>query len=116
MEKKKMTRGKRNVIIGIIIAVVLIMVFFNAIVTFITDYWWFKDLGYTQVFLKKFFTELGIAIPSFLVVTVLMSLYMRGLKRSYSKKVDYDEEEGMSDLKIKRISIGVSVLIGLIVS
>ncbi|MGI6205019.1 MAG: UPF0182 family protein [Anaerovoracaceae bacterium] len=112
----KMSRGKRNVIIGIIIAIVLIVIFFNAIVTFITDYWWFKDLGYTQVFLKKFFTELFIAIPSFIGITALLAWYMRTLRRSYLKKVDVEDADSLSDLAIRRISIGISAFIGLIAS
>ena len=113
--ERKMTRRKRNVIIGIIIAIVLIVVFFDAIVTFITDYWWFKDLGYTQVFLKNFFTELAIALPSFIIVTLLLALFMKSLRQSYLKKVD-TEEGGMSDINIRRISLGVSALLGLIIA
>ena len=81
MSRKLSRRGKAGVI-ALVVALMLVVFFFGTIVSFITDYWWFKDLDYTQVFFKKLFTELKIAIPSFIVIMGLAALYLRSLKRS----------------------------------
>ncbi len=113
-KRKLSKKGKAGVIV-LAAALLLIALFFGTIVSFITDYWWFKDLGYTQVFFKKLFTELKIAIPSFILITVLASLYLRSLKRSYLKKTE-TAEEGLSDLNIRRVTLGISVLFSLLLS
>lgn len=102
-------------IIAIVIAIIVIAVLFGPIVSFITDYWWFKDLGYTQVFFKKLFTELKIGIPSFIVIAVLAALYMRSLKRSYLKRNE-TSDSGMSDLNIRRITLAASAVISLLLT
>lgn len=106
---------KRAGLIALVVAVILIALFFGTIVNFITDYWWFKDLGYTQVFFKKLFTELKLAIPSFIVVSLLAFLYLRSLSRSYLKKTE-TVEGGMSDLTIRRVTLGLGILVSLFLS
>ncbi|MBQ3292542.1 MAG: UPF0182 family protein [Mogibacterium sp.] len=61
------------------------------LVGFITDWMWFKDLGYTSVFWKKLLTELEIGIPTFLVVTLLTRFYLRTLKNGYFRKIESHE-------------------------
>jgi uncharacterized membrane protein (UPF0182 family) len=72
--------------IGIIVILVLISGF-SRLVRFITDYMWFKELGYTSVFLKQLFTQLQIGVPLFVVLALLGILYLHLLKRGYFKKV-----------------------------
>ena len=55
-------KGRRVVFVTAFAIVLLIILCFSTLVNFITDYMWFKDLGYTEVFLKKLFTELKIGI------------------------------------------------------
>ncbi len=71
-----------------IIAIALIALCLTTVVSFVTDYWWFKDLGYTQVFFKKLFTELKIGIPMFAILTILLEFYLHKLKKSYLKKLE----------------------------
>lgn len=114
MSRKLSKRGKAG-IIALAVAILLIALCFGTIVSFITDYWWFKDLGYTQVFFKKLFTELKIAIPSFIVILALAVFYLRSLKRSYLKKTEIIEG-GPSDLIIRRVTLGISILASLMLS
>lgn len=111
MKEKKGIRKKAG-LATLVAALILIGLFFGTIVNFITDYWWFKDLSYTQVFFKKLFTEIKLAIPSFFVITALALLYLRSLKRSYLKKTE-TAEGGMSDLTIRRVTLGLGVLCSL---
>ena len=81
MKKKKL--GIR----GLIIVILLLIVLFLSLIGFITDFLWFKELGYVTVFLKKLLTQLEIGIPTFIVITLLAYIYLKFLKRGYFKKV-----------------------------
>ena len=64
---------------------------FVALIGFITDYLWFKELGYVSVFFTKLFTQLKLGIPTFIVVTFLAYVYLKILKRGYFKKIVSNE-------------------------
>ncbi len=102
-------KSKKTGIAALVLVLVVIFASLDLIVSFVTDYWWFKDLGYTQVFFKQLFTELKIAVPVFIVVTALAWFYTRTLRREYLSKMD-TVEGGLSDLHIRRISIVFSVI------
>ncbi len=81
-----MTKWKK--IIGVVIAAFIIgALFFNEIIYFITDFQWFRDLGYETVFLKKIQTQLMLGIPIFLISGFLYYYYLRFMKNRYEKKV-----------------------------
>ena len=65
-------------IIAVVLGVLLLTV------GFITDWMWFKDLGYTSVFWKKLITQLEIGVPTFIVMTLLARFYLRTLKMAIS--------------------------------
>ncbi|MEA4923103.1 MAG: UPF0182 family protein [Eubacteriaceae bacterium] len=110
MEKKKRKFGKK----GVIITIIAIIVIFFALINFITDFLWFKELGYISVFLKKLVTQLEIGIPTFVVVTFVTYVYFKFLKKSYFEKVvSNDIDRGKM---INYSSWGLSVVFGLIVT
>ncbi len=60
-----MNRTKhRKLKIAVLIAVVVCAVIF-ALTNFITDYLWFREMGYVSVFFTKLFTMLLFGIPGF---------------------------------------------------
>ena len=80
---------KKKIGLSVIILILLILVLcFGTIISFVTDFWWFQDLGYTQVFFKKLFTELKIGIPAFIIIFALSEVYLRLLKKEYLKKLE----------------------------
>jgi uncharacterized protein len=83
-----MTTRKKGALAAVIVVLLLIILCFGTIVSFVTDYWWFKDLGYTQVFFTQLFTELKIAVPTFIILTLLAELYLTTLRREYMKKLE----------------------------
>ncbi len=88
-------------ITGIIVALaVFIVLFFSTIVDFTTDFLWFKNIGYDQVFLTKLMTQLKIGVPLFIVLTVLIYLYLISIKKDYYKKV----EAGVISISEKKIN------------
>lgn len=103
--------------LGVIILILLVVAAgFGGLVNFVTDYLWFKELGYTSVFFKQLFTQLQIGIPSFLVIMVLTYFYLRVLKRGYYKKVDTVDSPAVSEKTLNRISLGLGAAFGVLVT
>ncbi|MEG0291554.1 MAG: UPF0182 family protein [Anaerovoracaceae bacterium] len=113
--KKETSAGKRMrkhqfIIIGVLIVIAL----FLSLIGFITDFLWFKELGYVSVFFKQLFTQLKIGVPTFIVMTFLAYIYFKLIKRGYYKKVvSNDLEEGKT---INVISWGMAALFGGVVT
>ncbi|MSR91954.1 UPF0182 family membrane protein [Inconstantimicrobium porci] len=66
--------------LGFIIATIVIIfaVFFMSS-SFIIDYQWFKEVGYTSVYFTKVFSILKLFIPIFLIIFLIIYLYSRSL-------------------------------------
>ena len=107
-KKKKGKLGAK----GIIIIVLLIILLFVALIGWITDFMWFRELGYVSVFLTKLFTQLKIGVPVFIIVTFLAYIYLKFLKRGYMKKVESDEETNHKRLNL--ISWGLAGAFGVV--
>lgn len=92
-----------------VIVFVAIIASFGTILNFITDFLWFKEVGYTSIFLKKLVSQLELGIPFFLVILVLIYLYLMSIKRGYYKKVN-TVETGVSEKVINGIALVISVI------
>jgi len=98
-----------------IFAVVLVIIaLFLGLIGFITDYLWFKELGYVSVFFTELFAKLKIGIPAFLVLMLLSVLYLMLLKRGYYKKVESNDVPNEKMLKLT--ALGYSALFSLIIT
>lgn len=95
---------------GVIIAILIIILLFLTLIGFITDFLWFKELGYVSVFFTKLFTQLKIGVPVFVIVTFFAYIYLKFLKRGYFKKVVSNEETNHKRLNL--ISWGLAALYG----
>ena len=95
-----------------IIAIVIILGLFLSLIGFITDFMWFRELGYVSVFFTKLFTQIKIGVPTFVVVTFLAYIYLKLLKRGYFIKVSSDEPVNHGRLNL--ISWGLAAAYGAI--
>ena len=95
-----------------IIAIVIILGLFLSLIGFITDFMWFRELGYVSVFFTKLFTQIKIGVPTFVVVTFLAYIYLKFLKRGYFRKVSSDEAVNHGRLNL--ISWGLAAAYGAI--
>ena len=86
----KPKKSKKGLLVLIAVLAVLALCF-GTIVRFVTDYWWFQDLGYTQVFFTKLFTQIKIAVPSFIILILLSQLYLFTLRKEYLKKLEVSQ-------------------------
>jgi len=61
-----------------LVAVFVGFVFFSSIVGFVTDWWWFSELGYSQIFIKSLSTKvvLGLTATIFALVFLLTNLLL----------------------------------------
>ncbi|MBQ6623998.1 MAG: UPF0182 family protein [Mogibacterium sp.] len=109
-ELKSRRKAPRKGLSFILMIIAVALAFLLLTVGFITDWLWFKDLGYTSVFWKKLITQLTIAGPVFVVMTLLARFYLRTLKNGYFKKVESHEIPNAK--KINRVSWGLSALFG----
>ncbi len=96
----------------ILLLLVLIMGGFFALTRFITDFMWFREMGYIDVFLKQLKTMLTVGIPTFIVVTALLRVYLNHLRKGYFAKIASGENTDMKKLKV--ITLLFSVVAGLI--
>ncbi len=112
MEDKKSNKKRKLGAKGIIIVILLIVLLFVALIGWITDFMWFRELGYVSVFLTKLFTQLKIGVPVFIIVTFLAYVYLKFLKKGYMKRVDSDEET--DHRKLNLISWGLGGAFGVV--
>ncbi len=111
VKKKKGRKSHKGLSIAIMIIAVVVSLLV-LLVGFITDWMWFKDLGYTSVFWKKLVTELEIGIPTFLIVTLLSRFYLRTLKNGYFKRIE--SHEIANERKINARSWVLSIIFGVL--
>lgn len=106
-------RGSRIAALVIMIIVVAFVIV-AALVGFLTDFLWFRELGYTSVFWKKLKTEMEIGIPVFVFTALLVRLYLRSLRNGYFREIQSHE---IPDLKrLKLISWGLSGIFAILVA
>lgn len=110
MDKKKRKFGLKGLLVVIVLALLLIF----SLVGYITDFLWFKELGYVSVFFKQLVTQLEIGVPTFIVVTLLTFVYLKLLKRGYYKKVESNIAGEVRPLNA--ITWALSLVLGLIVT
>ena len=99
--------------LGVFISVVAIVCALIAgLAGYITDWLWFKDLGYTAVFWKELLTKLELGIPVFIVITLLVRFYLRTLKNGYFRKIE--SHEIPDERKLNKVSWVLAALTGLV--
>ena len=86
-------------IMSVILVIVVILALFLGLIDFISDFMWFKEMGYTAVFFKQLVTQLTVGVPTFIVVTGLVMLYLHHLRKSYFSKIASSEATDMKKLK-----------------
>lgn len=99
----------------VLLSILLLGFLFFALIEFITDYMWFRELGYVSVFFTQLFAQLKIGVPTFIIVTLLAYLYFKLIKRGYYKKV-IDKELPSATKTVNLISWGLAAVFGGIVT
>ena len=99
----------------IVVGILLVLGFFRQISTYLIDYQWFKEMGYTEIFFKKIITQAEIWGPVFVVLFVIFFGFFKIINKHYIKTSAI-----LMDTKTKklrdRIFMGISLLIALVFS
>lgn len=104
-----MRKARLVSLIGIF-AVLILITSFGTVLSFVTDYLWFKEVGYTRVFLTKLITQFKIAIPFFIVVSILLYIYLRTIKKDYYKKVNVGTAS-LNEKRVNQVALAISLVI-----
>lgn len=98
-----------------VLFIAVVVGFFSTIVTFLADYNWFKEVGYTDAFIKQVFSKLYIGIPLFLILSILVYLYLTSIKKSYYSHMNIISNKN-DEKPIRAITIIGSMFVSLIFS
>ena len=109
MNNNPVNKIERKILLVLAI-VVVIGALFLSLVNFIANFLWFKEMGYLDVFFKQLVTQLTVGIPTFVVVTALVILYLNHLRKGYFKQIASAEETDMKSLK--KATIVLALLFG----
>lgn len=77
----------RRIVISIAVVIMAIVSVFVILNQFYISYIWFKEMGYTQVFMKELLSKIQMGIPLFVVSFIFLYLYFKYLTKMVSKKV-----------------------------
>ena len=109
--KSARNRKKRRILFLVLLAV---LIAFFLLINFLTDWMWFRELGYVDVFFKGIVTKAKYGIPVFVLLTLLAEVYLSRLRSGYMKRIVSEEKTDLPHLK--KITHLMSFLFGLIVS
>ncbi|MGB9680165.1 MAG: UPF0182 family protein [Thermoanaerobacteraceae bacterium] len=108
-------KNKDGLFTGIFIVVFLIIGLLFSLINLIVDFQWFINLGYLNVFTKKFFTQLYIGVPIFIVIFFITYFYTNRILKDYVK---YSQDIAIktNTKKYKNFILAFSVFIGIVIS
>lgn len=100
---------KKKVFLGIVIVLLILFAAAGFLMSFVTDFLWFKELGYVSVFFTKLLSQLKLGIPCFIILTVLIRIYLKAINGDYNKKMEV-VSFSVKDNTISKVSWALSVL------
>ncbi len=111
MDNSAARKFERKVLL-IVAIIVVIGTLFLSLVNFIANFLWFKEMEYLDVFFKQLVTQLTVGVPTFVIVTVLVYLYLNHLRKGYFKQIASGEETNMKGLRRSTAILAVIFGIG----
>jgi uncharacterized membrane protein (UPF0182 family) len=108
-----MKKKGRLFVFGVLALLFLLINSFTSIVKFATDYLWFKEVGYTETFLTKIKAQAVIGVPIFIILTILLYIFIKRLKKKYDEESEIINVNKKVNLVIKLISGGASLFLTL---
>ncbi|WP_084502877.1 UPF0182 family membrane protein [Proteocatella sphenisci] len=123
MKIKSFSFGKFDVkqtgMLILIAAIGVIFAFFGTIISFLVDLSWFREVGYTDTFLKMVFSKLIVGAPIFVFFYIFLTIYLKLIKKKYYDTMDIipDPEVDKRSGKMKNIAVAiVSILFAFSIS
>lgn len=105
--------GTRKHIFGkLLIPAIVVLLIIARSAGFLTDWMWFKELGYTKVFWTQLATEVKLGAAIFIISGLLVRLYLNSLRKGYFSKIESHDIPDMHKLSV--LSWVISVFFGLV--
>lgn len=105
--------GTRKHIFGkLLIPAIIVLLIIARSAGFLTDWMWFKELGYTKVFWTQLATEVKLGAAIFIISGLLVRLYLNSLRKGYFSKIESHDIPDMHKLSV--LSWVISVFFGLV--
>src|SRR3990170_9148782 len=106
---------------GIGIAAIFLLFFsFSTIVAFVTDWWWFAEVGQTEVFIKPLITKIiiflitAIIAPVFLLTNFLIAVRSKTSWTALIPAALLGQSISLDSRILKKLGIIVSIVLSLI--
>lgn len=116
----------KNLRRGIFLALFLALFLSSSIIAFATDWWWFSEVGYTQVFLKSFSAKIALFFGAFaisgifLLINFLLAVRTKNSWVSVLPEGLLGAQKNIDNRLARKLSVAiasiVAILIGLIAS
>jgi len=103
-------------ILTILIAVIIVIVFFDSIVNFIINVKWFKEVGYISVYFTKLLAVIRLMVPIFISVYLGIWLYYRSLRGNIFKIINSNEITKTKKSLERKIFIIINGVISFLIS
>src|SRR3972149_4726298 len=104
--------------IGIVAA---FFIFFSSIVAFVTDWWWFSEVGFTEVFIKSLSTKVilcltvGLIAAAFLLTNLLIAVRSKIPWMAAIPEALIGRPLSLSDPIVKKLGIVVCLVVSLFI-
>ncbi|MDP2933958.1 MAG: UPF0182 family protein, partial [bacterium] len=101
---------------------VVVLVFFSNIVSLVTDWWWFSEVGFTEIFTKSITARLivggiaGILSAAFLLINILFSLRSKIPWMATLPEALIGQPITINDKLAKKLGVGLSFAVALFVA
>jgi hypothetical protein len=99
-------KTKGNIFIALVVFIIIVAISsFSSIISFLANYQWFGEVGYTGTFLTKIKTQLFLGIPLFIIVFFVFFLFVNRLKNKYYEETGIVPDESTK----KNFRIGIKL-------
>lgn len=102
-----------------IIAFFVVFIFLSNIIAFVTDWWWFSEVGYSQIFIKSLGTKIALAITAtivaalFLLINFSLAIRSKVPWMTTLPETLFGQPISLDSRLVRKLAIGVSVVVGL---
>lgn len=107
---------KKFSILTIILAIVLIFIFFRSITNFIVNVEWYKEVGYLSIYFTKLLAIIKLMVPIFLICFLGIWMYYRSLRGSINKWRDAAEIDKHKRSIERKIFFTLDAIISFVIS
>ncbi len=108
---------KQKGLIFILSLIIIVILLFGTLSGYIIDLQWFRELGYTEVFFKKIFTQIKFFAPTLLLTFIIFFIYMKSINTYALKRsnvfISSEESKGRNKIFIV-LSLVLSIVFSIV--